>query len=71
MEPRAFGAPPLPLSNIAILDAGWLAEYTCSYRWPWGVPVADRGRIYITDTLPFRLQIYQKQEGYENPQFNL
>lgn len=38
---------------------------------PVGIAIADQDRIIITETTRGRLQVYQKESGYMDPQFNL
>ena len=38
---------------------------------PSGIDVGDDGRIMVTESQRMRIQIYQKEEGWVDPQFNL
>ena len=38
---------------------------------PVGIAIDDQDRIIVTDSTRFRLQVYAKESGYMDPQFNL
>ena len=66
-EPKVYGNP----DYLKAWSRAKRPELQWAFALPTSVIVSDHGEIIVTDTIRCRVQIYQKEESYVEPQFNL